>query len=247
MEVERHRCGSFCTSVLGTRDVASAAAFYEDLFGWRVEEIPEAPGFRHVLHRDEPVCGLLRVEGEDLWVPHVAVDRLDDTIDAALSLGGTLIERVEIEGVGRLARVRDREGAVVGLWEGPSHDGSHRMGSVGSIWWLEILTNHVAVAREFYGGLFGWEARDTAFEPFDEYVVFERDGRQEGGLLPIGRDWGVSPRWNTIFAVDDADATARRAEQLGGCVHFVHTVPSAGRIAVLGDAREAVFVVRGPV
>ena len=70
---------------------------------------------------------------------------------------------------------------------------------------------------------------------------------QEGGILPIGRDWGVSPRWNAIFAVDDCDVTIKRAKELGGSEIFVHTVPKAGRIGSLSDPGGAVFVIRGPV
>ena len=66
-------------------------------------------------------------------------------------------------------------------------------------------------------------------------------------MLPIGPEWNISPRWNSIFAVEDCDATARRAEQLGGCEIFVHTVPKHGRIGVLSDPGGALFVVRGPV
>ena len=110
-----------------------------------------------------------------------------------------------------------------------------------------MLSRDVASAREFYGRLFGWTSVATSFEPFAAYTVFKRGDIQEGGILPIGRDWDVSPRWNSIFAVDDCNATIERAKPLGGSTIFVHTVPKAGRIGSLSDTGGAVFVIRGPV
>jgi predicted enzyme related to lactoylglutathione lyase len=79
------------------------------------------------------------------------------------------------------------------------------------------------------------------------YTVFTRGEVQEGGMLQIGDDWDLSPRWNPIFAVDDCDATLARATTLGGSTEFVHTVPKHGRIGSLNDPAGAVFVIRGPV
>lgn len=110
-----------------------------------------------------------------------------------------------------------------------------------------LMSNDVGGAREFYGRLFGWTSFDTSFEPFAAYTVFKRGDVQEGGLLPIGRDWNVSPRWNSIFAVEDCNATIERAKPLGSSEIFVHTVPKAGLIGSLSDTGGATFVIRGPV
>jgi hypothetical protein len=122
---------------------------------------------------------------------------------------------------------------------------SHRLLQSGSS--FDSTSIDVARARDFYGRLFGWTSVDTSFEPFATYGVFRRGDVQEAGLLPIGRDWEVSPRWNAIFAVSDCDATLERAKALGGSTLFVHTVPKYGRIGSLSDSGGATFVIRGPV
>jgi predicted enzyme related to lactoylglutathione lyase len=165
----------------------------------------------------------------------------------AAAAGATPVDEASLDGVARTAVLRDPEGALFGLWQPAPHPGAGLFEAPGSLWWLEVLSNDVAGARRFYPSLFGWRARDTSFEPFPMYVVFERDGRQEGGILPIDPDWGASPCWNTIFAVEDAEAIIARNTALGGRTVHAHTVPVAGRIAVLGDAQGALFVVRGPL
>jgi uncharacterized protein len=248
MDITTHTPGSFCTAVLRTRDVERAAAFYSTLVGWTTHQVPGAPGHRLLQFGGKTVASLHQIaEGSELWVPHVSVDSVERTTADALALGAALVETADVPGVARLATLRDPEGAVFGLWQPDPHQGAQLTEDVGSLWWIELLSNDVSGARKLYGRLFGWTSVDTSFEPFAAYTVFKRGDVQEGGILPIGRDWGVSPRWSSIFAVDDCDATIERAKPLGGSPVFVHTVPKAGRIGSLSDPGGAVFVIRGPV
>jgi predicted enzyme related to lactoylglutathione lyase len=247
MDITNHTPGSFCTAVLRTRDIDRAFAFYNTLIGWTTEGVP-GTGHRLVQFRGKTVAGVHPVaDGSDLWVPYVSVENLERSTADALTLGATVVDTVDISALARLATLRDPEGAVFGLWQPVRHQGAQLMEEVGSLWWIEVLSNDVARAREFYRRLFGWTSMETYFEPFASYTVFKRGDVQEGGLLPIGRDWGVSPTWNSIFSVDDCDATLERAKALGGSIVFVHTVPKAGRIGSLCDPGGAVFVIRGPV
>jgi len=248
MDITSHTPGSFCTAVLRTRDVERAASFYNALVGWTIEEVPRTLGHRLLQVGGRTVASLHQIaEGSDLWVPHVSVESIERTTTDALALGATLVDTADISGLARLATLRDPEGALFGLWQPAPHHGAQLTEEVGSLWWIEVLSNNVACAREFYGRLFGWTSVDTSFEPFAAYTVFKRGEVQEGGILPIGHDWGVSPRWNSIFAVDDCNATIERAKPLGGSTQFVHTVPTAGRIGILSDPGGAAFVIRGPV
>jgi uncharacterized protein len=248
MTETQHRPGSFCTSVLHTRDLARATAFYERLFGWHAIELPGARGVVRLAIGGRVVAHARLLDGRhDAWVPHVLVEDIDTTATLAVAEGASVHERTGLAGLALVATLTDREGASFGLWQPAPDTGAAQADTPGSLWWIELLSNDVDEATHFYGRVFEWQSRPTAFVPFDRYIVFERDGQQEGGLLPIGEGWEVSPCWNTIVSVGDADEAGRLATALGGCVHFVHTVPTAGRIAVLGDPGGAVFVVRGPV
>jgi len=242
-----HRRGSVCSPVLHTRDVDRAAAFYTTLFDWSTAAVNGDGTHRLFMSGGKIVGGVQASPSLDEWVPHVSVDSIDVTADAAVVLGATLIERVDVQGLARLAVLRDTEGAGFGLWQPSPAEGIERTDDVGSLWWVEVLSDDPPRAKQFYASLFGWQARETAFEPFSAYTVFERDGSQEGGVLPIGPDWGVVPHWNTIFAVDDCDAAIRRACQLGGSAGFVHTVPKHGRLGSVIDPNGTWCWLRGPV
>jgi len=241
------RPGSFCTSLLKTSDAERAARFYTSLLGWTTK--PAAPDHIFFQSGGKTVASMQTTiaSGRDAWVPHVRVDALDRTIDTATALGATLLDVTNVAGVARMATLADREAAVFGLWQPDSHVGAEQMDMPGSIWWVEVLARDPAIARDFYGRLFEWNARDTSFEPFAVYSVFERPGHQEGGLLQIQPGWEIEPSWNTIVSVDDCDATMSRAPGLGGHMGFVHTVPKHGRIGSIFDPGGAFLALRGPV
>jgi predicted enzyme related to lactoylglutathione lyase len=243
-----HKPGSFCTAVLRTRNLDRSAAFYTSLIGWSIESAAGSSGHRLVRFGDKTVASLHTVAaGGDRWVPYVSVENIERTTEDARRLGATLVDAVDISGLARIATLSDPEGAVLGLWQPAPHQGAEMTDEVGSLWWIEMLSNNVAGARQFYQQLFGWDSVDTSFEPIDVYTVFKRGDVQEGGLLQIGKDWGVSPYWSPIFAVNDCDATLDRAKSLGGETVFVHTVPKHGRIGIFCDPGGAALTIRGPV
>jgi uncharacterized protein len=244
-----HRPGSFCTSMLYTRDLDRSRAFYQQWMpAWQFAPAQGDPQHVTIACDGRSVAHAHVSPGDDdQWVPMVAVVDRDATLQYALTVGATLVDTDEIDGVARVARLRDLEGAEFGLWQPAPDGGAAVSDEVGSLWWLEVLSTDAESSQQFYGRLFGWQARDTSFEPFDCYIVLERDGQQEGGILPIPAEWDVAPRWNTIVAVQDADRACRNAEALGGCTLFAHDVPRAGRIAGISDPGGALLVVRGPL
>jgi predicted enzyme related to lactoylglutathione lyase len=248
MEHQQHKRGSICATLLHTSDTKRAAAFYTALLGWTSRDHPDANGSHLLFQADgKTVAGVQQSSTLNEWIPHVSVDDVESTTQSAATLGGAAIERVEVPGLASLAVLRDPEGARFGLWAPSPVEGVQLTDDGGSLWWVEVLSDDPPRAKQFYSSLFGWQTRETAFDPFDAYTVFERDGVQEGGVLPIGRDWGVTPHWNSIFAVDDCDATMRRACELGGSAGFVHTVPKHGRVGSAIDPNGAWLWLRGPV
>jgi uncharacterized protein len=248
VDTETHKAGSFCTTVLRTRDPQRAAAFYNALGGWTFEPVAAARQHFVMLFQGKVVAGMQAVfDDTDQWVPHVRVHDLARHVADATALGATLIDTSDATGFAHLATLRDGEGALFGLWQPAPHQGAQLMNDVGSLWWLEIMSRDVETARTFYGRLFDWQSHDTVFQPFHSYTVFKRGDVQEAGIVPIDSEWTVRPRWNSIFAVSDCDAMLQKACLLDGPTEFVHTVPGAGRLGSLTDPGGASFFLRGPV
>jgi predicted enzyme related to lactoylglutathione lyase len=117
----------------------------------------------------------------------------------------------------------------------------------GNFAWMELATSDQPAAKTFYSTLFGWAATDFPMGPDAFYTMFALNGRQTGAAFTMSaqeKGAGIPPHWQLYIAVDDADATARRAEELGGkLVHPAFDVMNFGRMAVIQDPTGAYFSV----
>ena len=233
--------------MLRTTDPERAAAFYGPLIGWTAHAA--GAGHTFLKYDGKTVASIQRIDsGRDEWVPHVLVEHIETAVADAAQLGATFVDQHDIEGVARMATMRDLEGAPFGLWQAAPHAGAETTDGLGTIWWIELMARDVALGRDFYGRLFRWTVRETSFEPIGLYFVFERPPAQQGGLNQIRPEWGdMAPVWNTIVSVKDCDGIMARACDAGGEGGWVHTVPKHGRIGSIIDPGGAVLILRGPV
>ncbi|MGW4565203.1 VOC family protein [Streptomyces sp. NPDC004561] len=111
--------------------------------------------------------------------------------------------------------------------------------------WLDIGTPDIDGALSFYGGLFGWQFQ-SAGPDAGGYGFFQLDGRTVAGGMQIGPEQGP-PAWTVYFQSEDAQATAKTAEQAHGGVLFQPLdVMGQGHMAVLADQAGAPFGIWQP-
>jgi predicted enzyme related to lactoylglutathione lyase len=118
----------------------------------------------------------------------------------------------------------------------------------GTFCWVELGTTDQDGAKHFYGSLFGWSFVDFPMGPGDSYTIFKLDGRDSAAAYKMGqKEAGVPPHWNLYVAVEDADASAARALELGGKAPAgVFDVGPSGRMAVIIDPTGAAFCLWQP-
>jgi predicted enzyme related to lactoylglutathione lyase len=100
--------------------------------------------------------------------------------------------------------------------------------------WVDLTTPDPAAAKTFYGGLFGWEARDTGtVEQTGGYAMFTLRGKQVAGVGPV-MDPNQPAVWSTYISSDDADASVAKAKAAGAMALVEPMdVMDAGRMAVV--------------
>lgn len=118
----------------------------------------------------------------------------------------------------------------------------------GNFVWLELATTNQSAAKTFYSALFGWEAKDSPMGPDAVYTMFRLNGRDAaGGFQLSAQEQGIPPHWQLYVAVDNVDASARRAAELGAkLIHPGLDIPNVGRMAVLQDPTGAMLSVFQP-
>jgi uncharacterized protein len=235
---------------LATSDEAGAVAFYSALFGWTDEAMPMGPDqYYHMFSlKGSTVAGMYK-QGPEMgdhppyWATYITVDNADEALKRAVAAGGKqAMDPADVYEAGRMALIQDPQGAFVALWQPKDHIGSQIVNEPGSVAWNELMTTNSAAAAEFYGKVLGVTAVKMPM-PGMEYTILQVDEKPVGGVMDIMPEMGpMPPHWGVYFAVDDADASAKKAESLGGKIMVPpQDIPEVGRFAVIQDPQGAVF------
>jgi predicted enzyme related to lactoylglutathione lyase len=112
--------GVFVWDELGTTDVDAAEKFYGEVFGWTTKDMgTDFGGYRVFSAGDKQVAGMMALQNSSappMWVPYMGVDDADATLANATKQGATaIIEAMDVPTVGRIAVIRDPQGAVFGI------------------------------------------------------------------------------------------------------------------------------------
>lgn len=96
---------------------------------------------------------------------------------------------------------------------------------------LEIPAGSTAKAKEFWGGLFGWQFQEFPGSPIEYHMTQFAEG--QGGAIygAHGDERGT----RVYFDVDDINAGRDRVSELGGEAGEALAVPSVGWFAICKD------------
>jgi len=115
--------GKICYIEMPARDVARAASFYKNVFGWNIrtrgdgatafdDTIGEVSGAFVLNRKPMTEVGLL---------VYIMVDNIQDTIEKLVANGGTIIPPVGMDAPEITARFTDPTGNILGLYQEPAH------------------------------------------------------------------------------------------------------------------------------
>lgn len=250
--------GLFSWTDAAVPDQDAGKAFYSGLFGWGYVDVPVEGGGTYTLFTKDgkQVAGLSTLAPEQreqgvppAWWSYVLVDDVDDVTSRVEGLGGTVVGGpFDVMESGRMSAIQDPTGAHLCLWQAGTRAGAEIFNEPGALTWNELYTRAVPEAVEFYSKLLGWgiDAQDMGGP--EPYNVITAGDRPNGGIMAIDPSWPgqVPPHWAVYFAVDDVDATADKAQELGGTVAVPPTDIGVGRFAVIADDQGATFTVFKP-
>ncbi len=99
---------------------------------------------------------------------------------------------------------------------------------------IELTTDNVGKAKEFYGALFSWSLEDMPM-PNGKYTMVKAGDGPGGGIM--GKPSPEVPTaWLPYVEVDNVDATVAKAKKLGAKIMRDKTpIPEMGSFAILVD------------
>jgi hypothetical protein len=200
------------------------------------------------------------------WNTYVAVDSADETAAKVRGAGGIVItEPFDVMDSGRMAVFADPEGAVFCVWQANAHKGATVVNEHGALNFNGLGTRDVEGAKRFYGAVFGWttltldgDAEMWTLPGYGDHLEERNPGLRKmvaelgatpgfedvvASINPIPDDQpDVPAHWSVTFGIDDADAAAAQATQLGGKVVVPPFDAPWVRMTVLADPAGATFI-----
>jgi uncharacterized protein len=253
-------------------DPMAALPFYGGLFGWEFEDVmPQGSEGHYFIGRirggDVAAIGSTP-EGTPpmaMWNTYIWVANADETADKAREVDGTVVTApFDVLDSGRMAVLTDPEGAAFCVWQPKYHKGAQVVNEHGSLNFNGLATRDRAAAEAFYGAVFGWRLLNLpsgsmwALPGYGDHLEEATPGLREqmagmgapegfidvvAALNPIADDDSDTPaHWNVTFAVDDANATAAKASELGGEVVSGPLDAPWSRNVVVKDPQGATFI-----
>jgi uncharacterized protein len=231
---------------------------------------PDSPGSYYVARLRGGDVGAISSPWDEgskgaVWNTYVWVEDVDETAAKVRAAGGTVLsEPADVGESGRMAVFADPAGAAFCVWQPKTHRGAAVVNEHGSLNFNNLLTSNIEGAGSFYGAVFGWEILPVgegftawALPGYGDFLEARTPGMREGmaamgaperfedvvaSVGPIPDDQpGVPPHWGVTFAVDDADAIAKRAAELGGEVVVPPFDAPWVRMTIIRDPQGATF------
>jgi hypothetical protein len=237
--------GRWVWADLITADVAAAADFYGQVFGWTFETYggeDDRDTYTLALADGLPIGGLVfdqRAMKDKTpsarWIGLISVADVRAAADAVARSGGTVMVAPTMLGErGETAVLKDPEGTLFGVVRSKNGDPADYVGDLNEWVWLDLWTADVEQATKFYSAVAGYEVLPLEQEGLRSGAHLVSGGYIRAGVMQK-HDPRVSAVWLPYLRVADAKATADKARAAGGKV--LREPVSLGRaiVAIIAD------------
>ncbi|WP_427133909.1 VOC family protein [Pseudarthrobacter sp. S9] len=253
MPTPEHSNGAPCWNDLMTADTEKAKSFYGTIFGWDFQTGDEEKygGYITAWKNGKSVAGMMqKQEGQagmpDTWSTYLRSDDAAATVKAAAEHGGQVyMEPMDVPEQGHMAMIGDAAGAAIGVWQPGEMKGYELAEEPGAPVWHELHTKDYTTAVKFYQDVFGWDTDVMSDTPEFKYTTLGAGDAAKAGIFDASGflPEGVPSNWQVYFGVENADAAAAKAVELGGTVLRAPEDTPYGRNATLADSTGAVFMI----
>jgi predicted enzyme related to lactoylglutathione lyase len=241
----QHTPGRWVWADLVTSDVAAAAEFYGEVFGWTFETFggeDDRDTYTLALADGLPIGGLVfdqRAMKDDVpsarWIGLISVADTRAAANAVTQGGGKVVVTPTMLGErGETAVFQDPEGTLFGVVHSKNGDPADYAGDLNEWVWIDLWTANVDQAAKFYSTVAGYRVLPLEQEGLRRGVHLVAGDYVRAGIMQK-QDPRVSAVWLPYLRVANAQATADKARAAGGKV--VREPVDLGRaiVAIIAD------------
>ncbi|MGI9550922.1 MAG: VOC family protein [Aurantibacter sp.] len=227
---------------LSTYSPENTIPFYEKIFGWKYYKNNDY----HTAHiGNKPVAGLYETPEKfkqmrmpHFWMTYIQVEHVTDTVEKAKELGGIIEMTDEIQDYGKVALIRDTQGAGFTVYEGSKLKNTRTEKTPNTLIWNELHVSDANNVLPFYQGIFDWE---IVMGEQGLYKVFNHNGEHIADILEIPiKHKGKYEYWVCTFSTEDLQKTKNEILENGGN----EIIDEGNRILFTDNSNEAFFYLK---
>ncbi len=203
---------------LSTYSPAETIPFYEKIFGWKYYE---SDNYHTAFMNNKQVAGLYETPEKfkqmrmpHFWMTYFQVESVDDTIEKAKILGAIIEINYVLENDGKIALIRDPQGAGFTIYEGNKLKNTRTKNLANTLIWNELHVSKVTDIIPFYQGIFDWKITET--KPGFYKVLNHLDEHVTDILEIPNKTKGNYEYWVCTFGVRDLHKTKKTILEHGG-------------------------------
>lgn len=217
-----------------TNDPLASQEFYGELFGWEFESVGAAAGLSRdsaytlIRHNGRLIGGMIDTlalnNRADIsqWVISMSVSDIDAAVVSFVAGGGEMkTPPTDLQRRGKLAVVRDAEGALLALLQTKDGDPVDHEPEIGGFLWDELWTTDVERATSFYADVAGLKPETLAVDgdskTGESYRLLKDGDKPRVGIM-LNPLEGLDPVWVSYIRVQSPVAITARVVELGGSI-----------------------------
>ncbi|MCT4629101.1 VOC family protein [Winogradskyella sp.] len=227
---------------LSTYSPKETIPFYENVFGWTYYKDYDY----YVAYKgDKDIVGLYETPEKfkqmrmpHFWMTYIQVNDTKSTVAKARELGGIIEMEQTMEGFGKVALIRDPQGAGFTIYEGDNLKTTRTKNEANTLVWNELHISKAANIIPFYEGIFDWNFVEKQSGYFE---IYSQNNKHVADALQIPNNYkGKYEYWVCTFGVQDLKEAKDKVMNHGGSLVY----DEGERILMTDNSGQAFFYIQ---
>ena len=228
-------------SDLSTYTPEQSISFYENVFNWKYYKVDK---YYTAFHKQKEVAGLYETPQKfkqmrmpHFWMTYFRVSDINEVVTKAKNLGGIIELNYETTGFGKVALIRDPQGAGFTVYEGYQLNNTRTKQEKNTLIWNELHVSKTSKIIPFYQSIFDWNIIEVSN---GIYKVLNNEKEHITDILEIDNSYkGKYEYWVCTFGVESINASKELILKNGGAI----ITEEENRILVVDNSNEAFFYI----
>lgn len=227
---------------LSTYTLNETIKFYETIFGWKYyndyDYYVAYKGEKEVVGLYETPEQFKQMRMPHFWMTYIQVNNVENIIAKARELGGIIEMEQSMRGFGKVALIRDPQGAGFTVYEGNNLNATRTENEANTLIWNELHISDANKIIPFYEGIFDWKFTEKLSNHFK---INNGKGEYIADALQISNELkGKYEYWVLTFGVVNLQKTKNKILENKGSI----VINEGKRILFTDNSGQAFFYVQ---